>query len=527
MMKKFSLIFFAILFLLFSSYQEVVLGIEDSTSSTESRFALLIGNQGYKKDRLDNPHNDVDDMETALEAVGFQVRKLKEQSLWEMEQAIIGFGNLLAKNKNTVGLFYFSGHAMQYRGKNFLFPIGSMESVAVPGHLRMKTVGAEYLLETMEYAGNRLNLVFLDACRNNPFTKGLFKGRGLEKGLAPMQAPSGSLIAYATRANYPALDGKGQRNSPYARHLKQEILKPGISIFEMLTNVRAAVKKETNGSQEPDFYSRLDGEFCFKAPCGQVVPIVTPNTLSEQTIIPEVEGKWFQTHSNAGDCSQCFITITFIDSKTIRVVSNNGWTGVADYDSEFDGFNGKLKWSDNIGGVYAGIEMDMQIYKHDIWLELKARKDLRRFDATYTTIDKNTECKAWNPYPLTNETFTWSGQCINAVAQGKGTLQWYEDGVKEVKYVGEVKDGKYHGYGKKSYADGTIYEGNWKNGKLNGKGKYTCANGCLYEGEFVDDQMNGQGIKIWPNGGRYEGEWRNNKMNGQGIITWPTPDPLY
>jgi hypothetical protein len=85
-----------------------------------------------------------------------------------------------------------------------------------------------------------------------------------------MQAPSGSLIAYATGANRSALDGFGQRNSPYAQHLKQEILKPGVSIFEMLTNVRVAVKKETNEAQELAFYSNLDGKFCFNGPCGQI-----------------------------------------------------------------------------------------------------------------------------------------------------------------------------------------------------------------------------------------------------------------
>jgi hypothetical protein len=82
-MKKFNLIFLSILLL--SSYQEVVFG--DFTSNQELRFALLIGNQAYTKGRLDNPHNDVDDMETALKSVGFQVRKLKDQSLWQMEQA--------------------------------------------------------------------------------------------------------------------------------------------------------------------------------------------------------------------------------------------------------------------------------------------------------------------------------------------------------------------------------------------------------------------------------------------------------
>ncbi|MDM8558474.1 caspase family protein [Candidatus Parabeggiatoa sp. HSG14] len=283
-MKKLNIIFLATLFLLLSSCtpskvqdfgefstsknNEELRGSElETVSTTKRRLALLIGNQGYKKGRLDNPHNDVDDMETVLEAVGFKVRKLKDQqSLDEMEDTIKGFGESLAQDKNTVGLFYFSGHGMQYQRKNFLFPIGAMASVTMPEHLRIKTLDVEYLLATMEGAGNRLNLIFLDACRDNPFTWD--KGSGLKQGLATMQAPSGSLIAYATQADHFAKNSKGQRNSPYTQHLKQEILKPNISIFEMLTNVRVAVKRETNGSQEPAFYSGLDGKFCFKG-CGQ------------------------------------------------------------------------------------------------------------------------------------------------------------------------------------------------------------------------------------------------------------------
>ncbi len=282
-MKKFNLISLKISFLLLSScvspipsnLERIVYSNKTVPTTYQQRIALLIGNQGYEKGRLDNPHHDVDDMETALKAVGFHVRKLKDQSLWEMEQAIIGFGQQLEQDKNTVGLFYFSGHGMQYQGKNFLFPIGAMTSVAMPGHLRVKTLEMEYLLATMEGAENRLNLVFLDACRDNPFPKGWFKGKGLKKGLAPMQAPSGSLIAYATSANHQAFSAKGQRNSPYTQYLKQEILKPGISIFDMLTNVRAAVKKETHDEQKPDFYSGLDGQFCFKGPCGPVGQVQT------------------------------------------------------------------------------------------------------------------------------------------------------------------------------------------------------------------------------------------------------------
>jgi hypothetical protein len=272
-MKQSHLTLLTLLFLLLGTYQQAVFGDE------ELRFALLIGNQAYHEAPLTNPHNDVDDMEKSLKAVGFRVRTLKDQKLDEMEQAIIGFGELLERNQNSVGLFYFSGHGMQYQGENYLFPIGAMPLVGGPEDLPWETLNVKRLLDTMSGAGNRLNLIFLDACRDNPSTKSWYRSGRTTPGLAPMQAPSGSLIAYAAGAGFRALDGRGQHNSPYARHLTQEILKPGISIFEMLTNVRVAVKKATNDYQEPAFYSNLDGKFCFKGPCGRV-PVPAPKPIS-------------------------------------------------------------------------------------------------------------------------------------------------------------------------------------------------------------------------------------------------------
>jgi uncharacterized caspase-like protein len=275
-MKPYNFTLLTILFLLLSTYQPAVFG------NQELRFALLIGNQAYHEAPLTNPHNDVDDMEKSLKAVGFRVRTLKDQKLWEMEQAIIGFGEDLKQNENSVGLFYFSGHGMQFQGENYLFPIGAMRSVTVPGHLKYKTLNVGFLLASLESAGNRLNLIFLDACRDNPFAKGWYRSGKTTPGLAKMDAPSGSLIAYAAAAGFPASDGRGQRNSPYARHLTQEILKPGIPIDEMLTNVRVAVKKATNDYQEPVYYSALDGKFCFKGPCGRVqMPAPKPISFIE------------------------------------------------------------------------------------------------------------------------------------------------------------------------------------------------------------------------------------------------------
>jgi len=177
-----------------------------------------------------------------------------------METAIQEFGEKL--RKGGTGLFYFAGHGAQYQGENYLFPIGAMRSVTVAQHLRHRTMSVGYILATMEGAKNNLNIVILDACRNNPFARSLFRGVDSPEGLALLEVPSGTLIAYATRPNKTALDSTGGRNSPYVKHLKRELLKPGISILKALTNVRVAVKKETKNRQAPGFYSELDREFC-------------------------------------------------------------------------------------------------------------------------------------------------------------------------------------------------------------------------------------------------------------------------
>ncbi|OAD19441.1 secreted protein containing Sulphatase-modifying factor [Candidatus Thiomargarita nelsonii] len=251
-----------------------VIWLEHQQSHPNQRVALIIGNGTYskKEEVLPNPPNDADDMAKVLKQVGFEVMLFKNLSLEAMENAIEEFGEKL--RKGGTGLFYFAGHGVQYQGENYLFPIGAMRSVSAVGHLRHKTMNVDYILATMADARNNLNIVILDACRNNPFARSLFSKRGIKNrnGLAMMEVPSGTLIAYATRPNKTALDSIGGRNSPYVKYLKQELPKPGLSILEMLTNVRVAVKKATKNRQAPGFYSELDRKFCFVAPCGQTSP---------------------------------------------------------------------------------------------------------------------------------------------------------------------------------------------------------------------------------------------------------------
>jgi len=273
-----------------SDPREVVLKPPHQQTHPNQRVALVIGNGAYLEEPLPNSPNDSEDMATVLKQVGFEVMVLKDASLEAMETAIQQFGEKL--KKGGTGFFYFAGHGVQYQGENYLFPIGAMRSVTAAGHLRHRTMNVGYLLATMEGARNNLNVVILDACRNNPFARSLFIGRGVKnpEGLALMEVPTGTLIAYATRPNKTALDGIGGCNSPYVKYLKQELPKPGLSILEVLTNVRVAVKKETKNRQVPWFYSELDRKFCFVEPCGQVVAqtpaVVVQNAPSQPVAAP-------------------------------------------------------------------------------------------------------------------------------------------------------------------------------------------------------------------------------------------------
>ena len=254
---------------------------EEETSqvppSNEYRVALVIGNGNYQKAPLANPTNDADDMGDVLKQVGFEVIKLKNASLKEMKMAINIFSQKL--RNADVGLFYFAGHGIQHQGENYLFPIGAMKFITVAEHLPFETLNIGYALATMKGTKN-LNIVILDACRNNPFRYLLKKSRGLDQeGLALIAVPSGTLIAYATRPNRRALDGNG-RNSPYVKYLKQELPKPKIRIEEMLRRVRVAVMRETKDFQAPGYYSELSQPFCFVGQC----PPMPSNDESEPLV---------------------------------------------------------------------------------------------------------------------------------------------------------------------------------------------------------------------------------------------------
>ncbi len=224
---------------------------------SESRLALLIGNAAYKSSPLKNPVNDVRLMESSLKEAGFTIIKAENATRREMQRMVRDFGERL-KQSGGVGLFYFAGHGVQVKGANYLVPVDA--DIRAEDEVAFDSVDAQSILEKMETAKNRINLLILDACRDNPFAKGSRSGSA---GLATMSAPSGSLVAYSTAPGSVASDGSGN-NGLYTQHLAAVMRVPDMPIEEVFKRVRANVRKDSANQQTPWENTALEGNFYFK-----------------------------------------------------------------------------------------------------------------------------------------------------------------------------------------------------------------------------------------------------------------------
>ncbi len=237
-----------------------VLAALDDNLSDERRVALVIGNSDYQIAPLQTPVNDARAMAARLQELGFEVILRENASATQMSSALREFGDRL-QGGGGVGLFYYAGHGVQIDGGNYLIPVGI--DVRREFEVKYSAVNANQVLEEMGHAKNRVNLVILDACRNNPFYSST---RSLRDGLAPLDSastPTGTLIAFATAPGKVAFDG--QVNGIYTKNLLQSLEQPEQPIEQILKRARVGVMKETGGQQIPWESSSLTGDFYFQA----------------------------------------------------------------------------------------------------------------------------------------------------------------------------------------------------------------------------------------------------------------------
>jgi uncharacterized caspase-like protein len=243
-------------------------GAEDKSS--DARVALIVGNGDYKSAPLKNPVNDARSVARALKGLGFEVLLEENVSHQGFMQALRKFADRL-RDTGGVGLFYYAGHGMQVKGSNYLIPVDS--AIQTEDEVRYMALDANQVLDKMEQAGNRLNIVILDACRDNPFARSF---RSKQGGLAQMDAPSGMLIAFATAPGSVAYDGDGD-NGVYTKHLLRTLTIPGLPVELVLKRVREQVARDTDQKQIPWESSSLLGDFYFNA---AAAPAVAPQAIA-------------------------------------------------------------------------------------------------------------------------------------------------------------------------------------------------------------------------------------------------------
>jgi hypothetical protein len=455
----------------------------------QERIALVIGNADYQVSALSNALNDAQDITLALENLDFKVTLVENADKRAMKDAIYEFSSKL--NKDTVGLFYYAGHAVQYRGENYLIPINALSSIKELRHLEDEAVRSGIVSREMAVSQSQLNFIFLDACRDNPLPA---ESRGIVEGLAKSQDAKGTLIAYSTSPGRTAEDGAG-RNSPYTKNLLNFINTPNQPIELMLKDVKDAVSKDTEGSQLPWYESSITGNFCFK----------TTNDSCAETVVNIIDNPYLED---------------LYDLEVIDLENGDHYVGQVK-----DGqFNGKGVLTYKTGAKHQGEFLDGKRHGQGKTTQLNGNSfegsfvdDKRHGKGELSWINGAIIETEWeNGIRVYLELdSSWSGSKVNGKMEGYGIYK-----TTNSYYEGYFSDGFKHGYGVDQRFNGDILEGEFRFNLLNGKGKILVSNGKYMEGDFVDSIMIA-GFINQINGERWEGTFSNWEAHGDMLITYP------
>lgn len=250
------------------------LTVANSDPQPQKRVALVIGNAAYQSaPALRNPVNDARAISNALNVLDFEVIEVTNATQKEMLRAVTAFGSKL--DADTVALFFYAGHGLQVKGKNYIIPVDAQiksESAVFSESVSMNTVLEQINVSTV-------SIVILDACRNNPFERSFRKIGG--GGLAQMDAPKGSFIAYATAPGRTAADGDG-RHGLFTQELLRYINEPGLPLESVFKRVRASVATRSGDAQIPWDSSSMTGEFFFKPAKQGAEVTATPHVAGSQ-----------------------------------------------------------------------------------------------------------------------------------------------------------------------------------------------------------------------------------------------------
>lgn len=296
-----------------------------SPALAAQRTALVIGNGAYKEAPLKNPVNDATDVAKALRDLGFEVIEKVNAGREEMDSLVEEFHRNLRKAQ--AGLFYYAGHGMQLDGVNYLLPVNIQ--VTSSADIRHKAINLDWILAKMEDSGSKLNIVVLDACRDNPF-RGL---RGSGSGLAAIQSVRGTFVAFATSPGSVAQDGAG-RNGVFTSHLLKNIKKPNLTVEEIFREVRIGVVEETNSKQIPWDSSTLMGAFYIAGRASSGSGVEKPRT--DVASVPSTPKKVDPGPRDANETGRDGVYIAYANGVVRDTSTGLEWVAGPDRDMTWD-----------------------------------------------------------------------------------------------------------------------------------------------------------------------------------------------
>ncbi len=549
-----------------------------SAQAQGKRVALLIGNNNYVAAPLINAVNDARDLSDVLKELGFKTIVKENASRADMAVALRDFAREL--DGAEAALFFYAGHAMQFKDRNFLIPVDA--DMKSEEDVTFSSVELSQVFDRMERARTRFNFIVLDACRDNPFASAF---KVSSSGLAQIaNAPSGTLVAYATAPGSVAADGYG-RNGVYTKHILQQIKVPDLPVEIMFKRVRESVERETRRLQTPWDVSSLKGDFAFNGSGGgnQAANASAPGSASMDAQLAIEREFWVSVRtSTRPEDIQAYIDkypqgqYVVLAKNTIEALVRPGrrtepkaeqvaaappptsTLPTAPASTAIAAPAGSVPTAAPGAGASPGAgtqpvatsptqssrpaatksepRPDQQpTGRTDVALVQKATPAATTSVAATTASPPKTEAvlsvRSEPPVQVAAVVPTAATPARPPPDTTPG--REISPGVREVTYDdgsiyrGGLRGTRLHGAGEyESKVQGFKYRGEYLDGNMHGKGNLTFASGDNFEGEFADNRPNGKGVYKFANGDSYVGEMKAGAISGRGLFTTKAGDSI-